>query len=83
MIASLAILLPLVAAHPLDDFYRASRPYNPREERLSEAPQVPFVNFSATYVAQALANPTNWTAKGAVTPVKDQGPHGYCGTFGR
>jgi len=34
-------------------------------------------------VKKALASPTNWTAKGAVTPAKDQGPHGYCGTFGR
>ena len=25
----------------------------------------------------------NWTALGAVMPVKDQGQHGYCGTFGR
>merc|ERR1712096_523945 len=24
----------------------------------------------------------DWTAKGAVTPAKDQGAHGYCGTFG-
>jgi len=34
-------------------------------------------------VAKALATPTNWTAHGAVTPAKDQGSHGYCGTFGR
>lgn len=51
--------------------------------RASTAPQIPFVNFSVAYVARAKATPTNYTALGAVTPVKDQGPHGYCGTFGR
>jgi C1A family cysteine protease len=54
-----------------------------REERLSEAPRYPFLPFSDAYVKKALAEPTNWTALGAVTPVKDQGPHGFCGTFGR
>lgn len=43
----------------------------------------PFKRFSAAAVAAAKSAPLNWTAKGAVTPVKDQGPHGYCGTFGR
>ena len=43
----------------------------------------PFKPFSAAAVAAAKANPINWTDKGAVTPAKDQGPHGYCGTFGR
>ena len=32
---------------------------------------------------KALATPTDWVKMGAVTPVKNQGPHGYCGTFGR
>lgn len=54
-----------------------------REWRLADAPAYPFVNFSEAYVKRALDTPTNWTARGAVTPVKDQGPHGYCGTFGR
>jgi len=43
----------------------------------------PWKDFSAAYVKRALADPKNWTALGLVTPVKDQGPHGYCGTFGR
>ena len=43
----------------------------------------PFKPFSAAYVKMAMADPKNWTALGLVTPVKDQGPHGYCGTFGR
>jgi hypothetical protein len=48
----------------------------------SDAPQIPFRNFSAQYVAHAMARPTDWRPQ-AVTPVKNQGPHGYCGTFGR
>lgn len=43
----------------------------------------PFKPFSPSFVKKALSTPTNWTARGAVTPAKDQGPHGYCGTFGR
>ena len=54
-----------------------------REWHLQNTPVYPFLNFSDAYVNEALATPTNWTARGAVTPVKDQGPHGYCGTFGR
>jgi len=54
-----------------------------RELALQSAPVIPFKNFSAAYVKHALATPINWTALGAVTPVKDQGVHGYCGTFGR
>jgi hypothetical protein len=81
------LLASLVVSHPLDDFYRSTaRAYTAAEERASvgEAPQIPFTNFSAEYVAQALALPlVDWNAMGAVTPVKDQGPHGYCGTFGR
>jgi len=47
------------------------------------AASFPFKPFSPAFVAKALASPTNWTARGAVTPAKDQGAHGYCGTFGR
>lgn len=54
-----------------------------REFALQSAPVIPFKNFSAAYVKKALSQPINWTALGAVTPVKDQGAHGYCGTFGR
>jgi hypothetical protein len=53
------------------------------EEAVQSAPHIPFKPFSAAYVSMALATPTNWTALGAVTPIKNQGPHGYCGTFGR
>eukprot|EP00812_Abedinium_dasypus_P006053 NODE_1762_length_1067_cov_363.633399.p1 GENE.NODE_1762_length_1067_cov_363.633399~~NODE_1762_length_1067_cov_363.633399.p1 ORF type:complete len:342 (-),score=58.31 NODE_1762_length_1067_cov_363.633399:24-983(-) len=44
---------------------------------------VPFQKFSDEYVAHALATGVDWRTKGAVTPAKDQGAHGYCGTFGR
>ena len=47
-----------------------------REAKMASEPMVAFKNFSAAYVAKALATPTNWTAMGAVTPAKNQGPHG-------
>ena len=44
---------------------------------------VPFEPFSDEFVQYALAKGVDWREKGAVTPAKDQGAHGYCGTFGR
>jgi hypothetical protein len=62
---------------------RRKNSYTAAEEHLCSAPVTPFKNFSDSYVKRALATPTDWVEKGAVTPVKDQGAHGYCGTFGR
>ena len=43
----------------------------------------PWKNFDVNFVSLAKKTPTNWVSQGAVTPAKDQGNHGYCGTFGR
>ena len=43
----------------------------------------PFTAFSKAYVAKALAEGADWRTKNAVTPVKSQGSHGVCGTFGQ
>jgi cathepsin L len=51
--------------------------------QLSGGSNYPFKPFSAEYVAKALKTETDWRTKGLVTPAKDQGAHGYCGTFGR
>lgn len=51
--------------------------------QLSGSSNYPFKPFSAEYVAKALKTETDWRTRGLVTPAKDQGAHGYCGTFGR
>ena len=43
----------------------------------------PFKPFSSAYVKKALAEGVDWRTKNAVTPVKSQGSHGVCGTFGQ
>ena len=50
---------------------------------LRDLPTYPFKPFSDAYVAMAKASPTDWVQRGAVTPAKDQGATGACGTFGR
>ena len=50
---------------------------------LGDDPSFPFKPFSKAYVKAAESDPVDWRTKGAVTPAKDQGAHGYCGTFGR
>ena len=72
----LILLLPHTSAIVEQAYARAAPGALVREEALQDAPVVAFRNFSASYVARAAATATNWTALGAVTSVKDQGPHG-------
>mmetsp|Transcript_14882 Transcript_14882/g.34318 ORF Transcript_14882/g.34318 Transcript_14882/m.34318 type:complete len:303 (-) Transcript_14882:233-1141(-) len=49
-----------------------------------DSAELPYVPFPEDLVARALDGRTvDWRGTAAVTSVKDQGPHGYCGTFGR
>jgi hypothetical protein len=50
---------------------------------IGDSPSYPFKKFSDAYVKTALAATVDWRDTGIVTPVKDQGPHGTCGTFAR
>ena len=52
-------------------------------QQMGGKPSYPFKNFSAPFVKHALREGINWVTRGLVTPAKDQGAHGYCGTFGR
>eukprot|EP00658_Telonema_sp_P-2_P012190 TRINITY_DN14645_c0_g1_i1.p1 TRINITY_DN14645_c0_g1~~TRINITY_DN14645_c0_g1_i1.p1 ORF type:complete len:304 (-),score=75.19 TRINITY_DN14645_c0_g1_i1:315-1226(-) len=53
------------------------------EAELALGSGYPFKPFPSAYIAKVLASSIDWAAKGAVTPAKDQGALGYCGTFGR
>jgi len=49
-----------------------------------DSAELPYVPFPEDLVARALDGRTvDWRGTAAVTSVKDQGSHGYCGTFGR
>jgi len=43
----------------------------------------PYTPFPDSFVKEALSKGVDWRERGAVTVPKNQGPHGYCGTFGR
>eukprot|EP00040_Diaphanoeca_grandis_P020058 m.106443 g.106443 ORF g.106443 m.106443 type:complete len:325 (+) comp27722_c0_seq1:27-1001(+) len=53
------------------------------KQQMGAGHNYPFKPFSAEYVKTSLAEQVDWRTKGLVTPAKDQGAHGYCGTFGR
>lgn len=83
---SACLLLGVSCSPLLDSRYKRLAPGAYEAEMraaVGDSPEIPFKPFSNVYVKKALMTPTNWTAKGKVAPVKDQGPHGYCGTFGR
>lgn len=84
-----ALLVLLVALPASSSFPGYQQQYGGRpgveQELLLQLQQqsLPFKNFSAAAVERALRQPVDWRLRGAVTPAKDQGSHGYCGTFGR
>ena len=84
-VLAIAAALALASATRVDDRYRRADPAALRRELLGQngLKDYPFAPFSDAFVKKAKATPTNWSALGAVTAVKDQGQHGYCGTFGR
>ena len=63
-----------VARLPADHIRRATA---------GDGESYPFTPFPEELVARALAVAVDLRGSPAVTSVKDQGPHGYCGTFGR
>ena len=87
LLLTLAVAAPPEDPRTLDATFKRAAPGQLEAEweaQARNAPTIPFKPFSNGYLKKALVDtPTNWTAKGAVTAVKNQGPHGYCGTFGR
>eukprot|EP00939_MAST-03C_sp_MAST-3C-sp1_P002539 g2539.t1 len=59
------------------------RPRLKKEYEVAMKEAAPFIPFSTSYIDMAKNNPVDWRVKNAVTPAKDQGPLGFCGTFGR
>lgn len=53
------------------------------QRQLGQLGDYPFKEFSSSFVQAAKSSSVDWVQKGAVNPAKDQGQHGYCGTFGR
>jgi len=49
----------------------------------SNHPEEPWVAFPDEYVREAMQHGIDWRNHQLVTPAKDQGYHGYCGTFMR
>lgn len=85
MLATLTLALPFVAsAEPTGLLRTDGVPVKLMEPGVLEAElelhtrnSVPFQRFSDDFVKHALATGIDWREKGAVTPAKDQGAHGY------
>ena len=80
-----AAALSSAAAGPLRrDGVDVTRAPGLRDEFASlAAVSYPFKPFSDAAVARAKATPIDWRERGAVTPAKDQGIHGYVRVHGR